>query len=287
MSRFEEFSEFVKEAEGLLVRRGVLLNVTDDGYDKAPFWYNCNCGGKVDLRLNPGFRGLEGRGNCSRCNKEYSFAFGDPETPSLSEVKSQVSSRSISILLTYFRALGISCFTSGVGGLGYLIKARHIAYKLGIPFPPSPVWRPRDKYLGVAQLQALLQFKEISGSFDIGLSEDLLARSRKEAALLGKKLKNSRRSAVQDKVSAHADRKMREEKKETAKKLSELNRTARLLEKVPASLNVIPSIIDYAVNVGLKETSDQWGAFLGGEGSFFSDVELQSVFADFGLMEWL
>jgi len=44
-----------------------------------------------------------------------------------------------------------------------------------------------------------------------------------------------------------------------------------------AVLDLIPSIIDYAVNVGLKETSDQWIRRLGEDGSLSSDVRLESV----------
>lgn len=281
LSRFEDFSKLVKEAEGILARRGVSLNGADDGYDKVPFWYHCDCDGKVDLRLNSGVQGLEGRGNCSRCGKEYSLDFGDPEKPNLSEVDSRFSSRAISILLTYFRGLGSSCFISGVGGLGYLMKARYVANKLGVPFPPSPVWRPRDKYFGVAQLQALLQFKEISGSFDVKLVENLLARLREKALTLSKELENSRKGCAHS--NRVVDRKVREERKEMTKRLGELRRNARLLEKIPAALEIIPSIIDYAVNVGLKETSNQWIAFLESGSSLFSDVELQSVFDDFDL----
>jgi hypothetical protein len=40
---------------------------------------------------------------------------------------------------------------------------------------------------------------------------------------------------------------------------------------------LIPSIIDYALNVGLKETSDQWMRHLNEKGSLESDVYLESV----------
>lgn len=286
LAHFDGFSKFVKEGEELLTQRGVSLNVAGDGSDKAPFWYHCDCGGKVDLRLNTGTHELEGRGSCSRCDKAYALSFGDPEKPSLSEVKSRFSSRAISILLAYYRGLGVSCDIRGVGGLDYLMEARYVANKLGVSFPPSPVWRPRDKYLGVAQFEALLQFKEVSGSFDVGLADNFLAHLREEALLLSKRLKDSRRKGAESKAN-FVNRKLRDERRGIAERWRELNRNARLLERVPTTLEVMPSIIDYAVDVGLEETSDQWVAFLKGGGSLFSDVELQSVFSDFGLMEWL
>jgi hypothetical protein len=51
----------------------------------------------------------------------------------------------------------------------------------------------------------------------------------------------------------------------------------KILENVSTVLDLIPSILDYAVNVGLKETSDQWMRYLGEDGSLSSDVRLESV----------
>jgi hypothetical protein len=51
----------------------------------------------------------------------------------------------------------------------------------------------------------------------------------------------------------------------------------KILENVSTVLDLIPSILDYAVNVGLKETSDQWMRHLGEDGSLSSDVHLESV----------
>jgi len=59
--------------------------------------------------------------------------------------------------------------------------------------------------------------------------------------------------------------------------LSVIYRKLKILENVPVVLNLIPSIIDYAVNVGLKETSEQWVRHLCENGSLSSDVNLESV----------
>ena len=45
--------------------------------------------------------------------------------------------------------------------------------------------------------------------------------------------------------------------------------------------SLIPSIIDYAVNIGLKETSDQWVRHLSEKGSLETDVFLESVLTGF------
>jgi hypothetical protein len=59
--------------------------------------------------------------------------------------------------------------------------------------------------------------------------------------------------------------------------LSVVSHELKILENVSTVLDLIPSIIDYAVNVGLKETSDQWMRHLSEKGSLESDVCLESV----------
>jgi hypothetical protein len=59
--------------------------------------------------------------------------------------------------------------------------------------------------------------------------------------------------------------------------LSVISHKLKILENVSTVLDLIPSILDYAVNVGLKETSDQWIRRLGEDGSLSSDVHLESV----------
>ena len=65
--------------------------------------------------------------------------------------------------------------------------------------------------------------------------------------------------------------------------LSVIYRKLKILENVPVILDLFPSIIDYAVNVGLKETSDQWVQYLNENGSLFSDVQVESVLGRNGL----
>jgi len=59
--------------------------------------------------------------------------------------------------------------------------------------------------------------------------------------------------------------------------LSVICHELKILENIPVVLNLIPSVIDYAVNVGLRETSDQWIRYLSENGSLSSDVHLEPV----------
>jgi hypothetical protein len=59
--------------------------------------------------------------------------------------------------------------------------------------------------------------------------------------------------------------------------LSVVTHELKVLENVLTVSDLVPSIIDYAVNVGLKETSAQWVRYLEEEGSLCEDVRLGSV----------
>jgi len=59
--------------------------------------------------------------------------------------------------------------------------------------------------------------------------------------------------------------------------LSVVSHDLKIFENVSTVLESIPSIIDYAVNVGLKETNDRWIRYLIENGSLSSDVHLESV----------
>jgi hypothetical protein len=63
--------------------------------------------------------------------------------------------------------------------------------------------------------------------------------------------------------------------------LSVIHRRLKILENVLIVSSLIPSIIDYAVNIGLKETSDQWMQHLNEKGSLKTDVRLESVLTEF------
>lgn len=69
--------------------------------------------------------------------------------------------------LVFFDGLKVCCYVGGVGGRIYLRQAKYVAEHMGTSFPPAVVWRPRDIYFGVGQLEALTTFRKLSGTFDV------------------------------------------------------------------------------------------------------------------------
>jgi hypothetical protein len=92
-----------------------------------------------------------------------------------------------------------------------------------------------------------------------------------------KQVDHAQKIKLQEKIIS-ISRKQGKIKRET--NLSVLNRDLKILENVPVALNLIPSIIDHAINIGLKETSKQWLNFLKEDGNLFSDVYMNSVLDD-------
>jgi hypothetical protein len=62
---------------------------------------------------------------------------------------------------------------------------------------------------------------------------------------------------------------------------SSLSRNLKLLQNVKAVMCLYPCIVDYAVNIGLERTSEQWIAFLEKNGSLSSSVSLKTDFDRF------
>jgi hypothetical protein len=230
-----------------------------------------------------------GHGKCLRCGKEYQIDFQSKNEPRMSEVVSRVSARSLSMPLVFFHGLRVACYVGGLGGKEYLEQARYVAERLGMSFPPVVVWRPRDVYFGLGQLDALMVFRNVTGTFDFSQC------SRVEADLKGKI------AQVQGRIDEFEEQKkqltgsggrkeeliqklkvlsVRESEVRRGASFSVLVRNLRLLENVAAVMDLYPCVVDYAVNVGLKETSEQWIAFLHGNGSLSADVNLRTGFDD-------
>jgi len=289
LSRYQEYSRFLKEAHELLSEKGISSGVSAEESRLIPFWHHCDCGSKVRLFSSQRDGSLFGYGDCVGCGRHYDLEFGPLEKPDVSGVASRMSLRAISWILAFSKGLGFSCYVGGVGGVWYLMEVRYVADRLGIPVPPMPVWRPRDRYVGIGQMEALLELKRMYT--DLGVSDpsgamDVLKSRIAEAQKCLDNLEASK-GRIMEKLRGHPeDEKLKEEIKrislnqtevKRSSNLSVINHELKILENVPVVLNLIPSIIDYAVNVGLRETSDQWVQCLSENGSLSSDVHLEPV----------
>ncbi len=289
LSRYQDYSRSLEEAHDLLCEKGISSGVSGEESLLIPFWYHCDCGSKVRLYSSQRDGSLFGCGDCEGCGRHYELDFGSVAKPDVSVVASRISLRAISWILTFSKGLGFSCYLGGVGGIWYLMEVKYVADKLGIVLPPTPVWRPHDRYVGIGQLEASLKLKSMCsdlGVVDLSGAVDVL---KSRIAWVQQCLDNleASKNTLMEKLGDYPDDDRLKEaiikislSQTEVKKSSNLSvvyRKLKILENVPVVLDLIPSIIDYAVNVGLRETSDQWLRYLSENRSLGSDVNLESA----------
>jgi hypothetical protein len=190
--------------------------------------------------------------------------------------------------LIFFKGLDVIGYVGGVGGRRYLFEAQQIANALHLPFPPVTDWRPHDRYLGIGQLEALLerqrilkQYKVQSVSAAIKHIKEVISTKnaeisihdqKKQALVENLKANNGHRkevlAAIKD-VAALSSRLKRE--------CNLLNLELTLINNISTIDTLYPSIIDYAINIGLPETSEQWIHHLINDQSLTADVLMESL----------
>lgn len=285
LSHFDEYSDYVKEATS---SENTLGGVYEQEYQTVPFWYHCDCGSKARLVAEQEGESFSGRGECLYCGKEHKVYFSSKDKPEISKISPRISARSLTMPLVFFDGLKVCCYVGGVGGQAYLREAKYVAEHLGTLFPPVVIWRPMDVYVGVSQLDALMTYRKFSGTFDLTQHPVVVAQLKQKIAHVEnevKPLKWRKRSLSAD--AEVGDGKRIEDKRALSVKQSKvwketgfslLMKDLKLLENVSAVMGMFPCIIDCAVNVGLKQTSKQWIAFLKENGDLSSNVSLQTDF---------
>jgi len=298
LSHFKDYSRLLKEAKQTPTMEGVDSGVSDQEPFLVPFWYHCSCGSKAKLFLEESDGSLHGSGNCVLCQERYELDFGHQDSPDILRIASQISARAISMALVFFNGLQPSCYVGGAAGLGYLAQARSVAEGLGILFPPVAVWRPYDRYAGVGQAEASLEVRRVcddSGARNLSEARDILSSRISAIYERIKEIEASKKSLIEELKKSPDDRELREKLRSVSvsrtemcrsSHLSEVHGELRIITNASAVSTLIPSVIDYAVNIGLKETSDQWIRHLSEKGSLESDVWLESVLSKTEKLDW-
>jgi hypothetical protein len=148
------------------------------------------------------------------------------------------------------------------------------------------VWRPMDVYFGVGQLDALTTYKKLSGTFDLARYSVAVAELKQKIACVKNEIKPlkwrkrslSHSTTVDDdkRIEARRILSVRQSKVWRKTGFSLLMKNLKLLRNVPVVMEMFPCIVDCAVNVGLKQTSEQWVAFLEENGDLSSNTSLRT-----------
>jgi hypothetical protein len=288
LSHFGEYSNLLRQADEIR-KKSNEAGVSNQESELVPFWYHCDCGGKTKLHAKIEDSFLAGEGICSNCGHQYFLKFGASNNPDMSPVASRVSLRAISMNLVFFRGLAPICYIGGAAGAGYLREAQHVAKGLSILFPPIVVWRPHDRYLGVGQIEALLELRRICDKLGVrSLSEasELLQSRILETRTVLDSYELKRRQIEEKLKESHNDQKLKEALKlnsicrtrtERSSGLSVTTHELRTLQNTANAVSLMPCVLDYAINMGLRETSNQWLKHLTENGSLISDVHMNSI----------
>ncbi len=123
-----------------------------------PFWYHCECGGKINLFLDDP---ESCRGSCPVCKKEYHLSF-DTDFKNLREYYDRMDFNAVPRNIIMADGLGDTLFISGTGGsLRYGAIADQISRELRFHHPISLAWQSQDYYLGMTHALALRELSEI------------------------------------------------------------------------------------------------------------------------------
>jgi hypothetical protein len=266
ISNLSTYTDVLTRTEQTLLSHGISTGVSTASYDKAPIWLHCKCGSKAPISLSTEGK-LSFKGSCVSCKAKLTLDLQDPHNPDLSKVISYISPRAIAIPLLLSRDLGISCYCSGKGGLGYLVDANMISKHLGIRWPVTLVWGSKDVYSGTAQNQA---FNAIN--MDIPEAEKRLQYLQS---------KNNEYSAkIHDLVTKRAELAransslsgLLEDLFQLKEEQRRIRREIDIVGKATKIFSLSPCILDYAVNFGMADTEKQWWRHLLKDGNLTSPV---------------
>jgi len=215
-----------------IVRRRCLEDIGYCDVNSIPFWYHCDCGGKVPLYLS----GDKWVGECPVCHKKEEI------DKNLSEIFSRVSPRAVLRNLVFSEGLGTSLFISGAGGgLRYGIISNEISRAMGLNLPITLVWSGKDYYLGAVHRAVLKQLC----SFFFMDYEDILSEER---AVL----------KVQERRNSFADE-IKNGEEDVIRRYSGLYLFSDTLLKIAKDVfSIIPSAFDLFVAVGPRRILDMW-----------------------------
>ena len=251
----------------------------------TPIWYHCPCDGKADVEvMRASDRTLIAR--CRACNTTFEFE-GNLRS-ALQQMLPNVSLRAEAMLIA-FSGIGITFYVGGKGGVEYLNRADKIAEALGVQLPVVSTWRPKDIYGGIGQLDAILELLRVRLQFNLVRNGD-----KCDGAILERELDDILADidraigALNNLKSAVANRKVDSLKEKIAfivnmqdqlKTQFERNKIARdrsIVANTKKTLTLIPSIIDYAVNVGIRSTVAQWSNALEQNAHFDAALHLNT-----------
>jgi hypothetical protein len=196
------------------------------------------------------------------CGKHLIENIGNLGSPDISGVIENISLRAMPIPLLLSRDIGIVCYTTGTGGIGYLTDTYVISRGLSIPFPIITLWAGRDTYNGMAQSIALksINMQDSAANqqkiqlYINRLKQNYNAHAERINALIEERARMIRNNIPINNVLADLFA-LKQEQRQIRKKIEQAQR-------VNAIVGLSPCLIDYAINFGIDNVEKHWRQYL-------------------------
>lgn len=258
IANYRDYSDSLRKAESIFLRHNLDARVSSNMYLNAPVWLHCECGSKASVKIQER-KGLKQKeeavleGTCLSCKRNLQINIVN-ETKPAEETVFQLSPRAIPILLLLTRDLGIECYASGAGGLGYMIAGSLAFNELSINMPLVLLWPSRDDYYGIGQSEAL-QFIQLTKKSDV--MPYLESLKQKEAEYKNKIKPIIKERTIRLKAGMPIDLLLSDlfRLKEEQRKIRQF---IKLAFKVKNAVEMSPCFIDHVVNFGMIDTEVQW-----------------------------
>lgn len=210
--------------------------------DSLPFWYHCDCGGKIHLSAG---NSSKIRGTCPVCKKEYTLSFG-PNLDSLGNYYSRMSPNAIARNIVFSEGFGTTLFISGTGGgLRYGQVAETVSKEMGFHHPLTLAWRSADLYLGAVHIRAI---HELMKTFQLKILDILDTR-------INEKMRDYRNSLSQQ---ANEMEDMKKDKKEIQKIRGKYLNSLVQAETIRNVFSETPSLLDILITFEPALISEKW-----------------------------
>jgi len=275
ISNFNRYSKVLENARNVFLEFGVDdAGISSNSHLHVPLWLHCKCGSKASIRICHGSDSrISLRGACMSCKKDVGIVLENNGTRNIpNDILHGLTPKAIPILLLLSKDIGISCYCSGSGGVGYMAYASIAFAELGIKMPFTIFWPARDINLGIGQTEAL-EALQLKNQGEVAVYLQQLEKSHddykykitpiiKQRSKIVKSKENEQiRSVLFDLFSLKEGQR-------------EVRRLIKVANKVNNILELKPSIIDYAINFGIAEAESQWRNSLLTDGNLATPILL-------------
>jgi hypothetical protein len=218
------------------------LDINQVSLDTIPFWYHCNCGGKLLLKSSEQFTLT---GICPLCQKEYNLDCNSQ----FSDIHNHLENMGLNAVtrnIILSEGIGTSIFISGSGGsLKYSLISDLISHELNFHIPVTMSWVSRDYYLGLVHKNGL---QELMKTYRITLG-DIISHEAND------KIYNH---LSELKKNLEPVKKENNDKKILKIQMNAYNNFVNLAVNVKTSFTIIPSMIDMFAGVEASQIIQAW-----------------------------